>query len=201
MRRRPLLFAPLLLLARCLPYGAVTPKRTLVKDEISVEPTLPWSRVNTMLTDGWEFVDRAPVERWTIDGERLETLTFIVGIEADQPLLRVEDEKDKNQPKFDPAMTPSEIMDLFEAAFAKSSKTPLLKGRDLRPARLGDADGFRFEMSYALRDEIDRELSAAGAVRGGKLYLLAFQGDRLYHYGLYLPEFDRILASLRFEKS
>jgi hypothetical protein len=185
-------------LAGCMPYGLVAPQRTVVKDEISVEPGLAWSRVNPMPLDGWDFFTPGPVERWTVDGERLETITFLVGVAAGEGLFRIAGEKDENQPKFDPAMTASEVMDLFEAAFAKASKTPLTQGRNLRPARLGDVDGFRFEMSYALKDEIDRELSVAGAVRDGKLYLLAYQGARLHHYRLYLPEFEKLLTSLRF---
>jgi hypothetical protein len=188
------------LAAACVPYGNVAPKRTSVKGEISVEPTLSWSRVNPTPLDGWDFFLPGRVERWTIDGERLETLTFIVGVPSGEPLFRVKGEKEKNQAKFDARMTPSEIMDLFEAALAKSTQTPLTQAHNLRPVRFGDVEGFRFEMSYALVDEIDRELSAAGAVRDGKLTLLAYQGARLHHYGLYLPEFERILKSVHFEK-
>jgi hypothetical protein len=199
--RRFLTIAMAALVVGCMPYGLVAPQRTVVKDEISVEPERAWSRVNPMPLDGWDFFMPGPTERWTVDGERLETVTFLVGVAAGEPLFRIAGEKDENQPKFDPAMTASEIMDLFEAAFAKGTKTPLTQGRNLRPVRFGDVDGFRFEMSYALKDEVDRELSAAGAVRDGKLYLLAYQGARLHHYGLYLPEFEKLLASLRFEKT
>jgi len=188
-----------LAVAGCLPYGGVTPRRTTVEGEISVEPSLAWSRINPTPFDGWDFFLPGRVERWTIDGERLDTLTFIVGVPSGEPLFKVEGEKDRNQAKFDARMTPSEIMDLFVAGLAKSSRTSLVEGRELRPVKLGGIDGFRFELSYELSDEIDRELSAAGAVHDGKLTILAYQGAKLYHYGLYLPEFERILASLRFE--
>jgi hypothetical protein len=190
-----------LLVAACLPFGLVEPKRTEVKGALSVEPGLAWSRLNARVTDGWDFFAPLPVERWTIDGERLEALIFIIGVEAGEPLLRVADEKDANQPKFESWMSPSDIMDLFIAALGKALKTPLPDGRDLRPVRFADADGFRFELSYTSRDEIDRELAAVGAVHRGKLYLIAYQGARLYHYGRYLPEFERIVTSARFTGS
>jgi hypothetical protein len=96
------------------------------------------------------FFASLPVERWTIDGERLETLTFVVGIEPGEPLLRVVDEKDANQPRFERWMSPSEIMDLFTAALGKALKTPLPDGRDLRAVRFAFAAAERRSLCRVL---------------------------------------------------
>ena len=186
--------------ASCVPYWSIAPKRTSVHGDLSVEPGESWARSWVTPFDGWAFWFPAPVERWTIDGERLDLLTFYVGVPDGQPLIRIPDVKEKSLPPFRQSMTPPEILDLFEAAFAKAGNTAVVDGRNLRPAKFGDADGFRFEMSLTLPDDIDRELAAAGAVRDGKLYLITFEGTRLYHYARHLPEFERIVASVRFAR-
>jgi hypothetical protein len=189
---------PLLALAACTPYGLVGNERRTVEGAVSIEPGIAWNKVRTTLADGWEIFSTAPVERWTIDDERLEMLTFYAGIADGEPLMRIPDEKDRNQPAFRAGMTPSEIADLFEGALSRSTRRAIPELRNLRPAMLGGVPGFRFELSYSLSDEVDRELAAAGAVRNGKLYLVTFQGTRLYHFPKYLPEFERILATWRF---
>ena len=190
--------AAALALAACMPYGLVESQRRTVEGAISVEPGIAWNKVRTTLADGWEVFSTAPIERWTIDDERLEMLTFYAGIAEGEPLIRIPDEKDRAQPVFRAGMTPSEIMDLFEGALSRATKRAVPEGRNLRPAMLGGIAGFRFELSYSLDDEIDRELAAAGAVKDGRLYLVTFQGTRLYHFPKYAPEFERILASWRF---
>jgi len=92
-------------------------------------------------------------------------------------------------------MTPSDVMELFDALLAKVTGTAVARSRDLRPAKLGGIDGFRFDIDYTLKDDVDRTLSAVGTIVDRKLYLIAFQGDKLYHYQRYLPEFEKIIAS------
>jgi len=101
------------------------------------------------------------------------------------------------EPPFRSGMTPNEIMDLFTGTFATATGSAVVQARDLRPATFGGTAGFRFEVSYTLKDDVDRELSAVGTVRDGKLYLIAFQGTKLYHYGKYLPEFEQIISTAR----
>jgi hypothetical protein len=182
----------------CAPYWSIAPKRVAVQDDIIVEPGESWARAWVTPFDGWAFWFPAPVERWTIDGERLDLLTFYVGVPDGQPLIRIPDVKEKSLPPFRQSMSPPEILDLFEAAIAKADSTAVVEGRNLRPAKFGDADGFRFEMSLTPPDDIDRELAAVGAVHDGKLYLVTFEGTRLYHFARHLPEFERIIATVRF---
>jgi hypothetical protein len=187
-----------LLLAGCVPYSSVDPARATVKGDIAIEPGARWSRVNASIGDGWDFVLGSAVESWTIDGEKLECVTFHVAVEDGDPVMKIPGAKDKTLPRFRRDMTPSEIATLVEGALARSLGAPLAPGRNLRPASLGGLPGFRFELSFTPRDEVDRELTAIGAMKDGKLYLVSYQGTRLYHYGRYLPEFERMLETLRF---
>jgi hypothetical protein len=112
-----------------------------------------------------------------------------------QPLITLAPQTGFQLSPFRSAMTPSEVMDLFEAMLTRLTATAVAQTRGLRPAKLGDVDGFRFEIDYTLKDDVDRTLSAVGAVQDGKLYLIAFQGDKLYHYQKYLPEFEKIVGT------
>lgn len=199
MRRGALAAAALpLMLGACLPYGTVEPGPREVEGTFLVEPSVAWNRVNLTVRDGWGFLFPAPVERWTMDGDAVDSLTFYAGIPDGAPLLKIDEDKDGKLPRFRSTMIAAEVMELFEATVAKATRTALAEARNLRPAPFGGMDGFRFELSFALHDEVERELAAAGAVKDGKLYLVTFQGDRLYHFERYRPEFERILASLRF---
>jgi len=197
MLRRSLLLITLLL-AGCAHYAAVDPgpNGMPVKSTLEVYPHLRWAKV-TMATPDALFADQSGrVETWTIDGERLDSIMFFTSIGDNQPLLTLSADKG-SLPPFRSGMTPNEIMDLFTGTFATATGSAVVQARDLRPATFGGTAGFRFEVSYTLKDDVDRELSAVGTVRDGKLYLIAFQGTKLYHYGKYLPEFEQIISTAR----
>ena len=101
-------------------------------------------------------------------------------------------------PPFRRTMGPSEVMELFEATFARVFQSPLVEGRALAPAAFAGHPGFRFDFTFTGRDSVDRRGIAVGTVRDERLYLLTFSGTRIYHFGAYRAEAERIIASARF---
>jgi hypothetical protein len=196
MRMRGAFLLLSLALAGCMHYTAVEPGRRTVQGGLSVEPGIRWAKSNLQSGDG-VFSAGTSAETWTQDGAGIDRLTLIAGVRDGQPILKVDGADAEKLPPFRSAMTANEVMELFEAALSKQSKTAVAGGRNLRPAKLGDADGFRFELSYTPKDDVDRELVATGAVKDGKLYLIVFQGDRIYHFQRYLPEYEKIVGSAR----
>jgi hypothetical protein len=162
---------------------------------LTVQPETTWARVQRPTPDNLIFASSGQVETWTIDGEPLDSIIFFSGIADGQPLITLAQEKGAPLSPFRSAMTPNDVMELFDAMLAKVTGTAVARSRDLRPAKLAGVDGFRFDIDYTLKDDVDRTLSAAGTIVDGKLYLIAFQGDKLYHYQRYLPEFEKIIAS------
>jgi hypothetical protein len=199
LRRLSLL--TLILLAGCSYYSAVSPGRTPIKGTMTVQPGLTWAKVDRPTPDNVIFSENGQVETWTIDGETLDSVVFFAGVADGAPLMELPSDKGAPLSPFHSAMTANDVMDLFDTMVTRVTGSAVARTRDLRPAKLGDADGFRFEIDYALKDDVDRTLSAVGAVRNGKLYLIAFQGSRLYHYQKYLPEFEKIVASATFSQS
>jgi hypothetical protein len=186
-----------MLLAGCTQYALVSPQqRVSVRDAFTVEPDIAWNKINEQGVLG-----PSRTETWTTDGQLLNSLVFFAGIEDGQPLYRqtAEQEKRDKLPVFRSNMNSTDIMELVEATYAKVIQTTLTKSRALRPAKFADTDGFRFEMSLVGKDEIDREATAIGTVRNGRLYLIFYQGARLHHYGLRQAQAERIIQSAKFQ--
>jgi hypothetical protein len=186
-----------MLLAGCTQYALVPPQqRITVKDAFSVEPDIAWNKINEQSVTG-----PGPTETWTADGQMLNALTFFAGIEDGSPLFRqtAEQEKRDKLPAFRSNMNSTDVMELVEATYAKIVQTTLTKTRELRPVKFAGTDGFRFEMSLVGKDEVDREATAIGTVRNGRLYLIFYQGARLHHYGLRQAQAERIIQTAKIE--
>lgn len=187
----------LLLLAGCAAYSAVEPNHPASISGLTVEPHIPWSKVARLTPDSLLYDTSGRMQAWTIDGERLDAVYFFAGIADGQTLLTPSNDKIHLSP-FHSNMSAEDIMDLFDSMLTVMTGSAVARSHDLRPAKLAGSDGFRFEINFTLKDDVDRELSAVGTVHGGKLYLIAFEGTKLYHYGKYLPAFDQIVASAHF---
>lgn len=184
-----------LFVAGCTPFSVVGPQRVSVKDAFTVEPDTAWNKINTQ-----DITGRNRAEIWTADGPLLNSLTFFVGVEDGKPLFAQTEEQEKRGklPVFRNTMTPTDIVELVEASYARITDSSLMKTQGLRPAKFAGADGFRFDMKYVSKDEVDREAIAAGTVHNGRLYLIVYQGSRLYHYGLRRSQVEHIIESARF---
>lgn len=183
-----------LLIGACTQYALVQPQRVTVKDALIVEPDIAWNKVNQQDISG-----RSNTEIWTADGPLLNTLTFFAGIEDGKPLFvqTAEQEKRDKLPVFRSSMTSTDIMELVESTYAKASQSSLTKTRELRPEKFAGKDGFRFDMTYVGKDEVDREATAVGMVHEGRLYMIVYQGTRLYHHGLRRAQAERIIQTAR----
>jgi hypothetical protein len=184
-----------LLVGACTQYALVQPQSVTVKDALIVEPDIAWNRINQQDISG-----RSQTEIWTADGPLLNTLTFFAGIEDGKPLLvqNAEQERQRGKlPEFRKSMTATEIMELVESTRAKLSPSSITKTRNLRPEKFIGKDGFRFDMTFVGKDEVDREVTVIGTVHEGRLYLIEYQGTRLYHYDLRRQQAERIIQTAR----
>jgi len=163
-------------------YRAVPPGSRTIGNTYTVEPRLTWSR--------WFLIGR--LELWTIDGIGLETLRFYSGVAAGETLVTGGTNPER-RPRFRAGMTTAEISEMVVDSLFGSRFPP----RNVRPAPFGSADGFRFEVSYAVASGVKREALVAGAVLDKKLYVIAYEGAALYHFGKYREEAEHILASVQ----
>lgn len=187
------LVAALTLSAGCQQYTLVpAAKPVVVKDALTVEPGLAWNRLalTASLGDG-------PVEAWTRNGDKLDLLFFLAGIENGKPLFRKAPNAAEDPPAWRTGMAKEEIPSLFESAFTRAMALSVFKYRTIKPHSVAGVPGLRMEFAFSGSDNVDREGVAVAAERDGKLYLVAFQGPRLLHETQYSAEVERIMATLR----
>jgi len=188
LRRLPAVLLTVLC-AACAQYSLVGPGRTTVEG-LTLEPGIAWNRASGLTTG-------PGTETWTMDGPLLDSLIILAAVPDGKPLALLRGASTDKLALFRKTMTGSEVMDLFEASFSAETKTTVLESRNLRPVSFGGTEGFRFEAGYTGADEVESEMAIAGAISGGKLYLLVYRGARLHYFTKYLPEFERIVASAR----
>ena len=178
------------LAAGCTPFTLVVPERQTVGGVISVQPGMKWNKIALSAY-------RGNVEVWTLDGPGLNTLLFFTGVRDGEPLFtRADQGAQQERPAvFRATMNPVEVQELLEATAARYFQTTIAEARNLKPAPVANAQGFRFETRLIGRDEVERDGVFVGTIRGGRLYGAWFQGARLHYFRRYLPEFDQMVAS------
>ena len=183
----------LLSLAGCTTVSEVRPnERVVINGSLSVEPPQSWSQVTTFSVYG------AQVVVWTKDGAELNKLCFVGGLE-DNTSIHADRPGKPPEPKFRSNMTPSEVMELFDAAYSRPVSTPVIfNTANLRPAKFAGIDGFRFDFSFVDQaDEVERKGIAVGTIHKGKLYLLFYHGARIHYFGKNLQEVEQIIGSAK----
>ena len=181
------------LLAACTTVSEIRPgEGVVINGTLSVQPPQAWSRISTFSVYG------AQVVVWTKDGGELDKLCFVAGLEDNQSIHADRPGKPP-EPRFRSSMTPSEVMELFEAAYSRPSGTPVIfNAGGLRPAKFGGLDGFRFDFSFVDQaDEVERKGIATGAIHKGKLYLVFYHGARIHYFAKNLPEVETIIRTAK----
>ena len=191
--KRLALLAAALALAGCTTVTHVRPgERTVLNGSLSVQPSRDWSHVSTFSLYG------AHVVVWTMDGPELDKLCFVAGLESDASIHADRPGK-APEPRFRKNMTPTEVMELFEAAYSRPTTAPVIfRTGNLRPAKFAGVDGFRFDFSFVDQDdEVERKGLAMGAIHKEKLYLVFYHGAKIHYFAKNLPEVEKILGSAK----
>jgi len=183
MARHASFFILALLVTACVQYSLVKPARVLIGDVYYVDAQIAWNKK----TEG-------KAEIWTVDGPLLQELRFIKGIEDGDALF--EGRVGNKLPPFKSKMTAIEIKELFEASLAQIGLAQL-KTLNLRPNDFGKASGFRFEFTYVLKNGLEKQGFALGAVIDEKLHMIIYSGTRLHYYPKHKDEVERLVRSIR----
>ena len=183
MARNVLLFLLAGLITACVQYSLVKAEKVAIGDLYTVDAQIAWNKK----TEG-------KTEIWTVDGPLLQELRFIKGIEDGDALFR--SRAGQKLPPFKSKMTAIEIKELFETSLAQIG-VARLKTLNLRPGRFGKVPGFRFEFIYVLRNGLEKQGFALGAVIDEKLHMIIYSGTRLHYYPKLKDEVERLVRSIR----
>lgn len=182
----------LLIVAACAPF-ALVPASTNDVANFRVEADIAWNKLNQPRLES-----SAPLAYWTADGPALNAMIFIGGVRDGQPVIKIQgDTNQDNALVFRNGMTPTEIVELWEASTAKISQTTIAKGSNIEPVDFAGNPGFKFDFYYVTKDEVDRSGIGYATVKDNRLYLIFYSGTKLHHFGLRLGSAKRIMETAR----
>lgn len=195
MRARWFVVAAALALSACATgYRLVEPGQSVAvaKSGLTVTAPAAWNRAGTLTGPG----KRA--ELWTLDGPRLNEITFYGAIPDGKTLFREVDRRDRPLPRFSATMLPTDVATLFETSYRVASGTPLFELGELAPATFAGRPGFRFAYSYTLQgEEVRRKGEAAGAIVEGRLYLISYEAPEIFYFERDVDDYRRVVESAR----
>jgi hypothetical protein len=169
-------------LCGCATYSTVEPKRTTIADLYEVEPQVRWSAFR----DGSSEV-------WTVDGYALQSLRFVKGVRDGDPVLTIKG-VDK-MPRFRATMHAHEVMELVVDTLTAAGAAQV-EAQGPRPARLGTADGFAFDLTYLQRTGLEAQALVVGAIVKERLHLIWYSGARQHYFGRYKDDVQRLIQSV-----
>ncbi|MBM3569663.1 MAG: hypothetical protein FJX46_13030 [Alphaproteobacteria bacterium] len=180
------------LLAGCTAYEAIPGQPQAIGNGLSVVGEPEFNRRTGAIGRRAEF------QQWTADGFELNALHLYGGIGEGETLSPVADRDNRRElPVFRANSNLAEAAEFVQASIAKLGGTALIEARDIRPIAFGGRDGFRFEFRITLKDEVERDGIAAGAVASGRLYLIFYHAPRQHYFERRKPAVERIIASAR----
>jgi hypothetical protein len=120
---------------------------------------------------------------------------FYTGIVDGTALDQLPSRQEKQQPIFRSTMAPHEIVELY-GTVASDGGNRFTLGK-LAPAQFLGGNGFRFEFSVLRKgDEVELKGVAYGAVRNGKLYLMAYRAPKVYYFNKNLARIESVAQGL-----
>ncbi len=173
-------------------YSLVRPgPENVARDTMVVTPSVPWNRIPRGPYD----ISRE--ENWTLNGQLLDSLSFIGGLENDKRIVIQRRKADRKVPNFRADMAPQEIASMIESFYRIRGGASRFDMTNLSPRTFLGSPGFQFDYDYLGGDEVERRGRAVGAIINGRFYLALFDAARMHYYGAGLPEFERIVETAR----
>lgn len=140
------------------------------------------------------------VEDWTLNGPYLDGITFVTGLPDGEYLVRQRRSEDRQVPKFRSEMLAPEIAAMLESAYRVRGGAVDFNTLALTPRQFMGYPGFQFDFEHLDGDELWRKGRSVGAVIGGRLYLILYDGARSHYYENALPDFEALVASARLKR-
>lgn len=190
---RVFIAALFLLLVSCASQGGrlVTASDGIkIFDDMAVDSSLDWARMK---------YPRAQL--WTIDGSPLNQFIFISKVKPNEHVFLSGRERKRRPdgPWFKPGMRPDEVQNIMldgwrEGGFAQ------VAGSNLRPAKFGNIDGLRFNVTMTNQNGLIYKGTAGAVERNGRLNVMYWIAPQEHYYGRDISAINKMFDSFRFTK-
>lgn len=180
------LLAAVVPLAGCVGWTSIPAKERKLASGYYVTPQIEWSAFK-----------QGNVETWTVHGPPIEAVLVASALADGKPLLKPVGYKEK-MPLFRSAMAASEVAEMVVETLLRGGYGSVeLLG--VRPQPFGGKPGFRFDLRLVASNGLELSGLGAGAIVGGKLYLIVYRAPKLHYFDTYEPTVEKLIASARFE--
>jgi hypothetical protein len=167
------------------------PRAKIAKSSFRAEPNSEWNRLSAR--------PGANTEIWTLDGDKLNKVTFYGGIAEGQPLFREINKKEKPLPRVSGTMLITDIPVLVENSYRIQLNTVQMAIDSMEPATVGGHKGVRFTYSFMRADdEVRRKGEAIGAIAGKKLYLVTYEAPEIHYFDRDVEKFRQLASTVKF---
>ena len=157
---------------------------------LTVQPDAEWNRLGAR--------PGRDAERWTLDGDRLNALTFYGGIDDDRTLFREVDHKNYPLPRFAATMLVTDIPTLLENSYRVALDIATMTIEHVEPVRFAGSAGVHF--TYALMrqsESVHRRGEAFGAIIRGRLFLITYEAPAIHYFERSVAAARQVAASAR----
>ena len=176
----------LLALGACAQYSLISVERIEIAGAYSVSPSIKWNSKR-----GRDY------ELWTVDGPKLQDLTFYGGFEDDDILFAPTAKQDEKKIHgYKENFSLLDVEEWIEASYAQAEFGNMVT-TDFRPFKFGSKKGFRFEFTFVAEDGLRNKGFVVGAKIDAELHLIVFTAPELYYFEKFAPEAERIIRSIR----
>lgn len=192
---KPLLFASA---AAALAVPAASSANDLIKRGESV--TVAKSALSITPPRDWNKLSARPgkkAETWTLDGERLNDISFFSDIGPGEPLLRERSKKRDPLPKLRANSLLTDIPELLEGTYRAHFGIAAFSLGASKPAQFLGEPAIQFTYEYVTPDELTRRGEAIAALRKGKLYMMTFDAPKLHFFDRNLEDYRALVATAR----
>lgn len=197
MTRRPLLLGLTTALLLQVTMPAIAGNTLIAKDQkVAVAKSLLMVSANRE----WNKMGARPgrnSETWTLDGDKLNDLTFYGGIADGATMFREVDKRNRPLPRFSSSMLVTDVPSLLENSYRIALGTPLITIDTIEPTTFAGKKGVRFTYSFAEQDQLQRKGEAYAAIVSGRLFMITFEAPVLYYFDAGIDAARAITASAR----
>lgn len=129
----------------------------------------------------------------SVDGPLLNRLYLTDGIVAGSFLVKPA-AKETPTPTYRAGLSQNELVEfVVDSVAAIGYERP--ESANLRPAKFGNAEGLRFDLSAKTAEGLDVSGTSLLAESGGKLYVILYVAPTEHYYAATLPEIERVMSS------
>jgi hypothetical protein len=149
-----------------------------------------WSDISAIM-----FARPAKVRLLSMDGPLLNRLYVTDGLAPGEFMVKPA-AKERPTPTYRAGMAPTELVEFVTDSVA-ALDYQRVETDNLRPAKVGSADGLRFDLKAKTKEGLDISGAAQVAEVGGKLYVVLFLAPSEHYYAAELPEVETVLGSVK----